>query len=333
MNSTNSQVQSTPPERSSYKVIYNPKAGEKRKKAGAGKPLSLGEVQEFFAQYNIDAEFFPTQDKGHATELAKNALAEGYGTVVGLGGDGTIGEIAQGLVGTDVRLGVLPSGTYMNIARMLGIPHDLEKAIMLLKLGRTRKIDIGAVTKLNGAPLEEPIYFIESVALGIDAQFHEQVVRFENGDKKVLLSMFKTLLEYTAHKTKITVDTAELLTRAITIQISNGPYTGAALKLAPEAKLNDHKLTVTVNNMGLIRYMLYILNLMGGKQAYEDRLLTLQGDKVELSTIYSRLVHIDGRHFGITPMECEVKPQALSVISGFSKPSESSFQENKNIYV
>lgn len=207
------------------KVIYNPNAGKKRAKIGAGKQVSLGEIQKYFVQYAIEADFFPTEGPGHATQLAKNAIEEGYTTVIGLGGDGTIGEIAQGLVNTDIRLGLLPLGSYMNIAKMLGIPRDIEKAVMLLKLGRTRKIDVGAVTQLDGHPLSEPIYFIESVGLGIDAQIHSQFVRLERGEKKAIISMIRSLFEYSAHKTKITADQTTLNTRALSISISNAPFT------------------------------------------------------------------------------------------------------------
>lgn len=85
--------------------------------------------------------------------------------------------------------------------------------------------------------------------------------------------------------------------------------------------------------MSIWRYVLYIYFLMKGKQLFQDRFTTLQTKKIELNTIYSRLVHIDGRDFGVTPITCEVVSAGLSVISGFSMPEDSAFKENMSLYL
>src|SRR5258705_214175 len=116
------------------KFIYNPKAGHKAKLLSLKHPLlSLEDIKALLKRYQIPFDSFPTRSAGHATELARQSVKEGYGTVIVAGGDGTVGEAANGLVGTDVNLGILPLGTFMNIARMLSIPSDIEKAVALLK--------------------------------------------------------------------------------------------------------------------------------------------------------------------------------------------------------
>src|SRR5687768_2789750 len=124
------------------KVIYNPFAGKKRNLTSLGSQSTLEEIKLLFKKYQLDADFYTTKRKLHAKELSINAKREGYKIVVAAGGDGTISEIANGLVNSKLTLGIIPLGTFMNIPKMLSIPTELEKSVMIIKLSRTRKIDI-----------------------------------------------------------------------------------------------------------------------------------------------------------------------------------------------
>jgi diacylglycerol kinase family enzyme len=127
------------PNSQKYKVIYNPQAGKKKKLLG--KPnYSLEDIQDLLTQYQIPADYYPTKSSGHATKLAHDAIKQKYAGVLAAGGDGTVSEAASGLINTDMLLGVLPLGTYMNTAKMLAIPTELEKAVIMIKINRTRKI-------------------------------------------------------------------------------------------------------------------------------------------------------------------------------------------------
>src|SRR5690349_12918522 len=122
-------------------LIVNPNAG--RKVGVTTNGFGVDEARDLLARHKIDAEIWCTERPGHATELARKAADEQYDLVIAAGGDGTVEEAAEGLVGTDVRLGVLPLGSVMNIARMLGIPRDLEAAAEVIKAGRVARIDVG----------------------------------------------------------------------------------------------------------------------------------------------------------------------------------------------
>lgn len=121
--------------KSSSKVllIYNPLAGKKRKLLPMQTDVTLEQIKDLFKQYQIPVDYAPTKHAGHATELAKQAVKK-YKMVIAAGGDGTIGEVMTGLVGSEVTLGILPLGSFMNIARMLSIPRDVEAAIMLMNI-------------------------------------------------------------------------------------------------------------------------------------------------------------------------------------------------------
>lgn len=237
--------------------------------------------------------------------------------VIAAGGDGTVGEVANGLINTEIELGIIPLGSFMNIARMLSIPLDLEKAVMLIKIGRSRKIDMGSITKLGGEKLDQPYYFIESCGMGIEAELHKHVLQFERGEYKNALGVIKTLFSYYGHRAIITIDKQVIKTRATVVTISNGPFSGASIPLAPQARLNDHKLTVRFFKLSKLELMNYIWKAIRGQKSYPYRIETYQAKKVKVETKVERLVHADARLYGRTPVELKIIPSALNVITGF----------------
>jgi diacylglycerol kinase (ATP) len=307
---------------STIKLIYNPNAGLKRKLVTAGVPVSLEDIKSFLKQYQIPVDYFPTKGPGHATDLARDAKKEGYKTVLVAGGDGTVGEAANGLVNSDITLGILPLGSFMNIARMLSIPTELEKAVALVKIGRVRKIDVGAVTKLSNDKLNTPYYFLESAGIGLEAHIHEHAMEIEKGNKKAAFKILKTFFDYYSQPTIVTVDDRVIKTKSLLIAISNGPYTGTAIPLAPDAKLNDHRLTVSIFKMSKWELFKFFSNLIFRDKRNNRKVQILQGRKVRIESTKERLVHADARLYGATPVEFKIIPNALNVISGFPKESE-----------
>ena len=125
-------------------LVINPMAG---KKAGlTTNALGVDDVKALLDRHAIDATVFCTERAGHGTVLARQALADGFERIIAAGGDGTVAEVAEGLVQTDACLGVLPLGSVMNVARMLGIPRDLEGAVGVIESGRVASIDVGKAT-------------------------------------------------------------------------------------------------------------------------------------------------------------------------------------------
>lgn len=307
-----------------YAVIYNPHAGTKRKILPNPTATSLEDIKHLLEQYQIRVEYFPTKYAGHATILAQELAKKGFNTILAAGGDGTVGEVANGLVKTEATLGVLPLGSFMNVARMLSIPLDIEKAVQLIKINRTRKIDVGVVNRLSGEKLDQPYYFIESAGIGLEAQLQEYFLELEKGDKKALFRIFKTFFDFYGHPGKITADGKEINTRAILVAVSNGPYTGANIPLAPKAKLNDHKLTLSLFKMSKWELLNYIFMITRTDKRYSRKVETLQAKKIRIETKVKRLVHVDARLYGETPVVFSILPSALNVITGFPEPGKSS---------
>ena len=192
---------------------------------------------------------------------------------------------------------------------------------MLIKLGRTRKIDVGKVHYLAQSELSKPYYFLESVGFGLEAQIHEHMLKVEQGKYQELFQLVKTLLEYIRHRVELTMDDNQITTRATIINIANGPYSGPALPIAPSAKLNDHLLTVTVFKMKMFDLMHYFFNLFFGRKKHKKPTV-YQAKNVKVNTRTPRPVHVDARLYGMTPVELSVLPNALNVITGFPDPEE-----------
>jgi diacylglycerol kinase family enzyme len=128
---------------------------------------------------DFDLQVAETTSRDHASELARDAVAEGADAVFAFGGDGTINEVAQGLVGTDVVLGILPGGTTNVMARALGVPRDPVEATAFvaarLRSGTVRRINVGRF---------QDRYFLFSAGVGLDAEVVRRVEADPEGKRK-----------------------------------------------------------------------------------------------------------------------------------------------------
>ena len=155
------------------KVIVNPASG---KKAGffTTNTAGLPDVQAVLEANGIEADIVETEHPGHATELARQAIKEGYEIIIACGGDGTVGETAKALIGNKkVTLGILPLGSANNVARMMNVPFDLAEAGKLLRTGKIIKSDVG---RCNGE------YFFETAGVGLDAALFPILNKVDKGE-------------------------------------------------------------------------------------------------------------------------------------------------------
>ena len=152
-------------------IIVNPKSA-----SGSTHTRWARIASDWAAHYGaFNVEF--TQFSGHATELAKNAAQEGRDFIVACGGDGTINEVANGILlsGKDAELGVSPQGTGGDFRRTLGLPSTIRRASEALKSGITKRMDVGKVTYLNHENQTEERYFLNIASIGLSAAIIERV--------------------------------------------------------------------------------------------------------------------------------------------------------------
>jgi diacylglycerol kinase (ATP) len=290
-------------------VIFNPNAGQKMRGPLGG--LSAEALSDMFTAEGRAANILATQSEDDARAQVKRLLAAGVRGIVAAGGDGTIGVVARELLGQDVALGVIPMGSVMNIPRMLGMPLDAAQSVKVLAVpsARTELIDVGEV---NGH------VFFEAASVGLYAAMFNASHHFEDGRWGSPLRVLWMAFRYRPGRMEIMLDRSNTVsTRALMAVIANGPYAGAGMTLAPDARLDDGLLDVRVfrhfSKFELLRHM---ASIMFGRRAYVPHVSTYRAAQVRISGRRPLPVRADSVDLGVTPMECRVLPRALKVVVG-----------------
>lgn len=291
-------------------LIINPTAGQK---AGlTTNALGLEDIRALLDRHGIDAEILCTERAGHGTELAQQAVRDGYKLVIAAGGDGTVAEVAEGLVRSDAVLGVLPLGSVMNVARMLGIPRGLDQAAQVIKERRVARIDVG-----RARAQARTAFFMEAAGIGIDAGVFAYFNQLDRGNWRSLKPLIKFMWRYRPRRITVRLDGRPHRYRAMMVTVANGPYLGAALTLAPDAQLDDHQFDVQIfTDFSKFELARYLLAIMGGRRVYNPKVQSFRARTVEIEPRKPMMAHADSQPLGTTPALFEIVPSALSVIVG-----------------
>ncbi len=318
---THSSLDNIPPGTPVH-VIVNPTSGKK----GGFTVNAAGaqEVRVALEAAGIEAEICETEYEGHATLLAEEALRDGYRIVVACGGDGTVAEVAKGLIGKKhATLGILPVGSANNVARMTGVPFALADAARNLRTGAIKAIDVG---KCNGE------YFLETAGIGLDAALFPILNKVDRGEYIHLWDALTTLFRFRQRSVTLVLDKRAVRLKALVVLVANGPYWGYSLPLAPNARVDDRRFDVVVfrnfSKTDFIRHVLVALfhrgqtrDRRGAELAFthHPKLRLYKAKRVQVLTHGRRgpwPVHADSIPRGHTPALIELVPSALNVITG-----------------
>lgn len=211
-------------------IIINRKAGtDRQKRLGAA-------IREHLPSPEFSVETTYLQYLGHGTDLAREAVQRGVDTVVAVGGDGSINEIAQGLLGARTALAIVPLGSGNGLARALKIPLDAAVALQIVAAGHKRPMDAGFANEH---------LFLSNAGVGFDALIAD---RFQHSKKRGLLNYARLVIggfsAYRPSKYRINVDGAQREQKAFLMTVANGNQFGYEFKLAPKASVHDGLLDV-----------------------------------------------------------------------------------------
>jgi len=267
-----------------------------------------------------------TSCRGEAVDLARRAAAEGRPLVVAAGGDGTINEVANGLLDAGdaararSRLGVLPTGTGGDFRRTLDLPRDVEGAAGVLVAGRGRRIDVGRVTCAGAGGGTVVRHFVNIASAGIGGDVVDRVNggrRVLNGEVTFLLASIATLLRWRNKPMRLVVDGESRELVAQQVVVANCRYFGGGMHVAPGALPDDGLLDVvtvgdvsaweSVRNMGRLREGTHL------EQGHPEIAHTT-ARRVEVSSPETVRVEADGELPGVLPAVFEVVPDALEVV-------------------
>jgi len=305
-------------------VIANPKSagGSTRGKWSA----IASDLRTHFGPFNVAF----TKGPGDGTDLARSAGEKGRTFIIACGGDGTINEIANGILqsGKDVELGIFPSGTGGDFRRTIEMPDENREAARALKNGETKRIDVGKVTFIDHSGKQAERYFLNVSSFGLAASIIERVkgstslswlpLDSVRGRASFALSTLQEVIALGPTAVRVKIDDKDERTlQTINFCIANARFFGGGMKIAPEAKLNDGFLDVI--NIGDIRTAKIILNaytLYRGTHLDLREVKDTLAKKIEARPLHDdQEVHIeiDGELPGKLPATYEVVTGALRV--------------------
>ncbi|TWR24136.1 diacylglycerol kinase family lipid kinase [Mucilaginibacter achroorhodeus] len=286
--------------------IINPVSGGKKKDNVPGM------VKEHLDPSVFEYDFEFTTGIFHAHDLAVAAVGE-YDTIVAVGGDGTVNEIASGIVETDTELAVIPFGSGNGLARFLGIPMDTVGAIKNMNTGRSIVIDAG---KMNDQ------WFFNMAGMGFDA--HISHVFAQGGDKRGFVNYFKSsvqeISQYRSQEYHIEVDGKELDREAFMLSIANSSQYGNNAHVSPTASVQDGLLDVCViKPFPLWRFPEMGLRMFFKTADKSKYVEIIKGKHVHITRVQPGPIHLDGEpQSADIDINIDVVPSALKVLVGDS---------------
>ena len=305
-------------------VIMNPVAG------GGGLrrhwPVIAIALKGAFGEF----ELRETQAARDAVTLAMDLAANGCGLVIAAGGDGTVSEVAGGLIsaaaeGSKASLGVLPCGTGTDFARGLGVPLDPEAAVRRIAASKGRTIDAGRVSYVDAHGALASRHFINIASLGVSGAVASAVNADERRGRVSSKALFywHTVAEFRPLPPPGRPGSPSMMPSrsdapGALVGAANGKFVGGGMMVAPDAALDDSQFDIVVlraaSKLGLIRD---IRLLYGGRHRNHPAITILRGRKVTVEPLAADgplPVEADGESPGHIPATFEIVPGALTLM-------------------
>lgn len=264
-----------------------------------------------------------------ADRIAEDAVEQGASQILVAGGDGTVSAVARKLVRRPVTLGIIPLGTFNNIARSLSIPADMEEACRIICEGGERLVDAGIAN--------EERHFFEAAGAGLDAALFPLGEEIKTGRWRRILQFARMTMKYNARRVRMefdcsvaaalprerrrrfpasTLSSNSVVMRALLVAVANGPYYGGGFAVAPTARLDDGRLTVAVyRRFSKYELVRHFVSISQGRRRFSPKVEVFSARRVKISAFHRLPVHLDGIPFGNAPVRLEAVPRALRVFT------------------
>ncbi len=286
-------------------LILNPTAGQR-------KPSDTREqVERALRECALECEIATTEKAGDGTDLARRAVASGCDLVIAAGGDGTVNEVAAGLIGTGVPLGILPLGTVNVLARQLRIPMKTRQAARTIAEGNVRQIDIGRANDR---------YFTLMAGFGFDAEVVGNVLQPLKdviGASAYVIKTLEMLTKYEATEVTLEMPQETYTGKAYLVVVANSPTYAHKMRMAPYASTDDGLLDVIVFEQAAtkrIGFLRQILEVFIRRHVYHRAVRCFKTPKVTVRSTPDVMVQLDGDSHGTTPTEVSIIPHGLPII-------------------
>ena len=281
--------------------VINPNSGPKKKE-------NIVDVITKNISPNTAYDIILWKDKNDFEEIKKQITSGKYTTVVAVGGDGTVNEIAKNLANTGIVLGIIPRGSGNGLSRSLGIPQNAIQALKRIETGTIKTIDNGVI---NGN------FFTCAAGIGFDAHIGKL---FALSKTRGLMSYIKIsiaqILSYRAKEYTIEVNNETHKVKAFLIGFANAGQYGNDFYIAPEASMEDGLIhLVIVKPFNVLSACNLLVKVLKRNAHLSKNVITLTAQRIKIKNLANDAIHFDGEP-GIaeTELEVSINPLSLKVV-------------------
>jgi len=259
----------------------------------------------------VEYELHYTNEPQEATDVAKWGIEAGFRRIAAMGGDGTVNEVANGMLGKDAVLVVIPAGTGNDFVRMLAIPADPIAALDVVAGGREQVMDIGRVG--------DDRCFVNGLGIGIDAQVARDVLEMErlHGTAAYLSAAVKEVARFKAFPLSIESADWRLDLACLSVGVANGKYAGGGFKLAPKASVTDGMIDVSaIADYSRLERLVRLPRVRAGKHLHWRKVHYRQLAEATFTSPDKLIAHMDGEPYRLPSDSFKVRvlPGALRVL-------------------
>ncbi len=289
--------------KSSVSIIYNPAA----RKASV---VNIDRAASILGREGYDVEVLRTERRDHARQLAAEALTNRPAFVVAAGGDGTINEVVNGIVWSDIPVAILPMGTTNVLAKELDVPEEIEGALRRAVGGSPKRVSLGKIETEGGGAR----YFCLMAGVGLDGKAVHDVnasIKKISGRAAYILSGIRNIAQFSPERIDFRVDGKEF--SGYTAVIGKAAKYGGNYKVTPDANIENPFLFACIfrggRRLDLLRYSIGVLR--GTHLRFKD-VVYLKTSTVEI--LGRAHIQVDGDYLGLSPARVSVAADAINLI-------------------
>jgi diacylglycerol kinase (ATP) len=302
--------------------------------AGSGRAHGIvPRIEAWLKERGIEARLLETREPGHAERLAAAAADLGHDRVIAVGGDGTIQEVLNGLLSSEVgtnggppEMGVVPSGRGNDLARSVNLPIDPLACLPIAVGDRTHAFDVGRAQGPDGSRR----HFGAAGGVGFDAAVAYTMAvhrRFwMRGEAGYFLGTLNELRRYHNSELRVTLigdgEDRVVSQRFLFIAFANGPYYGGGMQICPNAETDDGWLDVClVGDLSRLAALRELPGIYQAKHLRNPKVEIVHAHTLRIEGDSATRVHLDGEPFGNVPVEITLLPGAVSVAVAAASPA------------
>lgn len=304
-------------------LIYNPASGQHSGQREAQIQSALAVLREA----GVNAEAFTTSGVGSGTQLAQHAIGAGFDTIIACGGDGTVHEVLQSIVGSDVALGVVPLGTANALAADLGLIGSPAKAVSILLKANPTRVSVGRIHYRDHDGRSEHRYFTVAAGVGADALLMSRLdarLKRRLGYVLYMIEAARIMFTHSFPLFEAVVpgngnSSARVLAISQLLAVRVRSFGGALQNLAPGASLRNGALTMLAfKTQSRLRYVLFMAAVLARRQTFTSEVELVETPSIECRPLNGSreelFVEADGEVLGVLPVKLEVVPHSLTLL-------------------